>query len=120
MTRYDDTVDNRSFKEKMERFSYDVKMKMDRFGNWCKQNPQFAVSLGIGVLSAAVGIAKTAARSAETKEIKQRRLRSVYDRSKGHYYDMKRIPKPKEWEEIDRRKDDGESYGEILRDMNLI
>ena len=44
----------------------------------------------------------------------------IYDRSNGHYYELKRQPKAKQWLEIDRRKEEGERIGEILNDMNLL
>lgn len=118
--RYDETVDDRSFEEKAKRFLYDCGEKARSVGKWAKENPQLAVSLSVAAVGALAGIAKAEARKAETKEIRQRREKSIYDRSLGHYYDLNRKPKPKEWAEIDQRKENGESYGSILRDMNLI
>lgn len=55
----------------------------------------------------------------ETREKRDRELR-LWDPRLGRYSYMKRRPKQKEWDEIDRRYHDGESYREILKDLNLI
>lgn len=45
---------------------------------------------------------------------------TIYDRSEGHYWYLKRRPSNYQWMEISRRHEQGESYRRILTDMNLL
>jgi hypothetical protein len=44
----------------------------------------------------------------------------IYDRSNGHYYELRRKIKSSEWQMIDQRKREGEMLGDILQDMRLL
>jgi len=50
----------------------------------------------------------------------RKRQRSIYDRSNGCYIECKRALRKNEFEELDRRRRNGETTIQILSDMRLI
>ena len=44
----------------------------------------------------------------------------VYDPSLGHYYELNKKLNNDQWLEIENRRKNGESYGNILRSMNVL
>lgn len=44
----------------------------------------------------------------------------IYDRSTGHYYEMRRKPKTSEWLRIEEENKKGKPLGWILNDMKLL
>lgn len=88
--------------------------------NWCKEHPKETIAIlvvGSGVISQTT---KFINKQYTLNEMKRLKELSIYDRSNGHYYYMKRTPTTNEWLEIERRKKAGESIGMILKDMNLV
>lgn len=65
-------------------------------------------------------LVKAAAKKSAIKSEEHLKEDYVYDNRNGHYYELKRQPKSSEWIEIDRRKQNGELLGEILRDMRIL
>lgn len=45
---------------------------------------------------------------------------SVYDRSEGHHWFLRRTPNNAEWYEINNRRKNGERLGDILASMHLL
>ena len=43
-----------------------------------------------------------------------------YDRSLGHYWELRRKLTNKEWLEIDKRKKNGEKLSDILKSLNVL
>lgn len=74
----------------------------------------------IPVIVAVGGTAKKAAGAHKVHEEQKERLTRFYDPRKRTYTYTKRIPKNKELLELERRYENGESYREILTDMNLV
>ena len=67
-----------------------------------------------------IEIAKISTKRYTVNEEKALKERYIYDRSTGHYYEMKRKPKSSEWLQIEQRKQNGETLGWILNDMKLL
>lgn len=59
-------------------------------------------------------------RLAQAKENKLKHTSYCYDRSLGHYWELRREPSNAEWMEINYRKKCGESMADILKSMGLI
>ena len=78
--------------------------------------------LGIFVLgcSAATALGHGMDRMAQAKEDRLRHTSYCYDRSLGHYWELRRNPSNAEWMEINYRKKCGESLADILRSMHLL
>lgn len=110
---YDDVVDNRTLKEKVSTLWWSAKQ-------WAKDHPKEAATIVVGSLAAFGQITKGIGRIAESHEERIRREKSIYDHKKGHYYELRRKPSNKEWSEIDRRHEEGETYSSILVSMRLI
>lgn len=45
---------------------------------------------------------------------------SVYDRSEGHHWLLRRTPTNAEWYEVNNRRKNGERLGDILESMRLL
>ncbi len=113
-------VGKKSFKDKVKEKSEGAKMKVYGGIEWCKQNKESIAVFGPVVVGGFLEMFKILVKSHTVKEEKTLKDRYVYDHSLGHYYELKRRPKNSEWVQIDQRKKNGESYGQILNDMRLL
>ena len=88
---------------------------------WWSRNKDWAV-VAIPISAGAIGTGvKYILRSHNIKREENLKYRSYWDPSKGHHWELKRKPSNRERLEIDRRwKENGESLGQVLMDMNLI
>lgn len=115
-----ETVDNRSWKEKLDDLKGRAKEKAEEAKKWAVTHvPEITVGATI-ILPVVGGIVKEVAKASRDKEERIHRERDIYDPRKGRTYRLKRTPKPWEWDEIDDRYESGENYSRILHDMNLI
>jgi len=115
-----ETIDNRTWKEKLEAAKAKAKEKAEEAKKWVvTHTAEITVGATI-VLPIVGGIIKEVAKASRDKEERIHRERDIYDPRKGRTYRLKRTPKPWEWDEIDYRYDAGENYSSILHDMNLI
>jgi len=87
---------------------------------WCRDHEDQLISIAFVTLPSAIGFAGKMVTSRKHRDEERHRNRSVYDPQHHHTYECRRDIKAREWEEIDRRKDDGESVYDILRDMRLL
>ena len=87
---------------------------------FCHEHKEALIVLIPVMVSGTIELIKIAARSRNTKEDKYLKENYVYDRSSGHYYELKRQPKSSEWRLIDQRKAEGELLGDILNDMRIL
>lgn len=110
----------RKAKEIVEKVVDELKTVVKAVVEFAKKYPlEFATM----VVAAAGGGMKLVSRHDRQKAMKAeetKRERQIYDRSEGHYWTLKRKPTPEEWGEIRYRKQHGEGYYYILRDMNLM
>ena len=115
-----ETIDNRTFAEKVEAAKAKAKEKAEEAKKWVVTHvPEITVGATI-VLPIVGGIVKEVAKASRDKEERIHRERDIYDPRKGRTYRLKRTPKPWEWDEIDYRYEQGEMYSSILHDMKLI
>ncbi len=125
MEKIKETIDNRTFKEKIDNLGWKFslwrdkqKRKVSEF--YHKHYIEIWILAPIVVPGIIGATAKIISSATKTKELHELKDLMIYDRSHGHYYTLKREPSNKEWAEIDRRKDDGESIRIILEDMRLL
>ena len=93
--------------------AYDIKM-------FCNNHPEETlglVFLTVGVIGKCVTKSKKAKALEKEEELKEE---YCYDRSLGHYWRLRRKISNDEWLEINRRKNEGESLGEILEQLRLL
>lgn len=99
--------------ERIKKTCIDVK-------DWCIDNPEKSIPLGSVILGGGAKLVKTLHRNHNLKEQKDLKELYVYDRSLGHYWKVKRPLKNSEWEQINNRKRNGESLGDILSSLRLL
>lgn len=97
-----------------------VEIKTKEAWNWLKDNKE--ATLGIVVIAAGAikSISKAVRKHIDYKETEELVDKRVYDRSLGHYWELRRKLTNREWVEINERKKDGDSLGDILQQMNLL
>lgn len=104
------------FEEKSELAKWKTQTAID----WCKQHKETIIVFGPVIMGGIIEIIKISTKRHTVNEEKALKERYIYDRSTGHYYEMKRKPKTSEWLQIEERKQNGESLGWILNDMRLL
>lgn len=97
-----------------------VKWKIQDAKDWCHEHKEVVIALAPCMIGGAVELIKVMARKGNINEEKRLKDNYVYDRSVGHYYELRRKPKNSEWVQIDHRKGLGEPLGDILQDMRLL
>lgn len=75
--------------------------------------------IGTTVLVLKKGIRTSAVAIQEANKRKTKEL-FVYDRSLGHYWELKKKLTNRDWVEINRRKSQGEKLGDILSSMKVL
>lgn len=88
--------------------------------NWYHKNKSWVapvISIGLTVTPFIVRFA-----TKRTNLMKEQQLKDlyIYDRSHGHYWELRRKLSTRELLEIDRRKDKGESLVDILESMRVL
>lgn len=112
--------EKRTLKERLDDFRWDAKQKYYKIKDWCHDHPSEAVALTTVFMSGTIEMIRVVAKNKNISEEKQLKENYIYDRSAGHYYELKRQPKSSEWRMIDHRKAEGESLGDILNDMRIL
>lgn len=87
---------------------------------WCMDNKGAVAVVAPIVISSGVELIKVCVRKGNTNEQKRLKELYIYDRSSGHYFELRRKMKNSELIEFDERKKRGESVGNILRDMRVL
>ncbi len=114
-------------KEDIDRISEDAKRKIQTIRcrvasaakksiEWGTENPELAMSI---ITAATVVINKTIRISRDVAETHHQNSR-IYDHSLGMYWKLKHPLTTNERIIIERRRKNGEPYGEILKDMRLL
>ena len=99
------------------------RQRVESVGNWITRNAPTILVLApvaIAAVNTATNLVVGVGRRMEVAEEKDRREHSCYDRSEGHYWDLKRKLTNSDWEEINERKANGERMGDILDDMDVL
>lgn len=112
--------EEKTLKKWFEEKSEQAKLKVQAATDWCKRNKEAVIVFGPVILGSLVEIAKISTKHHMVNEEKALKDRYIYDRSSGHYYELRRKPKNSEWIQIEQRKQNGESLGMILNDMRLL
>lgn len=98
---------------------------------WVREKYQKAKSFVVGnkeILIAAIPVAgalagkmiKSISKHSSLKKEEHLKNEYCYDRSLGHYWELKRKLSNSEWIEIDKRKKKGERLANILDDMKVL
>lgn len=112
--------EKKTFKEWLDEKSDMAKWKLHCAVEWCKEHKETVIVFGPVILGGIIEIIKISNKRHVVNEEKALKERYIYDRSTGHYYELKRQPKSREWLMIEQRKRNGETLGWILNDMRLL
>lgn len=106
--------------EKWEKFKSDLKCKYIVAKDWCIRNKEVVIAVAPAVIGGFFEIVKIASKKDARDEEKELKELYIYDRSMGHYWKLRRRLTNAEYREIERRKAEGETMGEILEDMRVL
>lgn len=112
--------EKKTLKQWLEEKSEQAKRKAMDGVEWCKTHKETIIVFGPVVAGSLIELLKINNKRRTVNEEKALKDRYIYDRSSGHYYELKRKPKNSELLQIDQRKQEGESLGWILNDMRLL
>ena len=98
-----------------------VERKTKEALEWAANNKEFVIVTVVPTAIAIGGkVIKTAKRDSQIRKEQDLKDLYIYDRSMGHYWELKRKLKPSEWQTFERRKANGERVGEILQSMRVL
>jgi hypothetical protein len=112
-------------RERRAKFVDPVVNRIKDLENWFYNNKEFALGFGIpatiGVGNLIGKVIKGVSRSTTIRKEQRLKDNYVYDRTGGigHYWELRRKPTNREWDEIYKRKQRGETLSSILDDMGL-
>lgn len=115
-------VDIEDFKKeaRIRKLKAKVEEMKDKVKDFVMDHPTEALALATTLIGSAVGLARRADRKKDLREQQRLREEYIYDRSLGSYWKTRRKLSNSEKLEIERRRRQGESLGEILRSMRLL
>lgn len=111
-------VDLKAFK--IEAKKRQIKEKVGQAWEFCKEHPAESFALATTAVGGLFGLAKRADRQHTLKKEQELKDRYIYDRSLGKYWKTRKTPTTGQQLEIERRKKNGESMGDILSSMRLL
>lgn len=114
-----ETVDERTFKEKMNAFVEKGKDKVRDAAKFIKDNPASVSVICAGIVGGSRIISKTISAYSAKKQM-DLQMRRIYDRSLGRYIELRRPLTTKEAIELEARRMNGEKMTMILDSMGLV
>ena len=114
-----ETVDERTFKEKMNAFVEKGKDKVRDGCRFIKDNPASVPIICAGIAGGSKIISKSIS-AYSTKKQMDLQMRRIYDRSLGRYIELKRPLSTREAIELEARRMNGENITMILDSMGLV
>lgn len=112
--------EKRTLNERWEDFKAWAGRKKEELNVWIGENKEVLKIATPVVIGGGLELIKVLVKRSNVNKEEALKTNFIYDRHSGHYYELKRQPKSKQWLEIDRRKDEGERVGDILKDMRLL
>ena len=115
-----ETIDNRSFKEKVVAFKEKAKMKGQDALAWCSRNKELLIIAVPTGLAAFSKLASTYDRIEERKYDYKERYLQIWDPATRQHIKLKRELRPSEQLELSQRNQEGERLTDILWDMGVV
>ena len=104
-------------KRKRKEWIADKAMKVAEFG---RDHKEIIIAIGTGIAIVINGIVRPSIRKHNLKLERNNKELYCYDRSLGHYWRLNRKLTNSDWLEINQRKAEGETLGDILRDLRVL
>lgn len=116
------TVDIDDFKReaRIRKFKQKIEEAVDKYKDLVAEHPAESMALVTAAFGSLIGLARRYDRKKDLREQQRLRDEYIYDRSLGSYWRTRRKMTNGEKLEVERRRRQGESLGEILRDMRLL
>ena len=114
----DKVVDLKKFK--IEAKKRQIKEKVREAWEFAKEHPAESLALATATVGGLTGLIKRADRHSAIRKEQELKDRYIYDRSIGKYGKTRKVPSTGQQLEIERRKKNGESMGDILSSMRLL
>lgn len=115
-----ETVDDRTFKQKVHDFKVRLVEKWDQFITWCKENPETALGALIFALPIIGKVLTSIFRFLRTVFEDYADKTDFYDPRTGEHWYTRRPLTSREKLNLERRYNNGESKGKILHEMHLL
>lgn len=112
------TIDIKEFKKELWKRKF--KAKIDQAVEIVKEHPTESLALATATVGGLFGLVKRHDRNSAIREQQRLKDEYIYDRSLGTYWKIRRKRTPVENLEIERRRKNGESLGDILSSMKLL
>ena len=93
------------------------KINLQYFWQWHRDE---ILILAPVVIGGTVKIVKVISKKSTAKLQKDNKERFIYDRSEGHYWELKRPLRNDEWQYISSEKNKGRRYADILLELNVL
>ena len=101
-------------------FKENLKQKANNVRWWIHDNKEMIMVLGPGAIAGVAAIVKTIGKHVNLRKEENLKDMYCYDRSLGHYWQLRRELTNKEWLEIDTRKKNGERLADILEELKVL
>lgn len=120
----DEVENSRTLGDKVRDLKAAIGRKKDEIYVWCGEHKELVAVCAPVIITGTFEIIKASLKKSAAKHEEIWREDYIYDRSNGHYYELKHIrsakKRNKKYLEIDRRRYNGEPLGEILKDMKML
>lgn len=121
----DDNIINVEFKEPSlyEKAKSWAKQKYDKTKQWCIDHKEWILIFGPAAVSGAVELGKSVMKYKDKqadRELEEKKLCSVYDRSCGGYVSVKRPLTSADWVKVQALKRKGMTTTEALLELGLL
>lgn len=107
-------------KQDFENAKRTIKTKVNKTIKWLEENPEVVIVVAPIVIGGVVKLTQAGIRHHNLTLETKHREKYVYDRSLGHYWELRRKLSNNEWGAIETRRRRGESLGKILGDMKVL
>ena len=104
-----------------------IQDKLDAASDWYDDNRELAMivipaagALALALVKGSINLSKHAIKTHNLKKEEDLKELYCYDRSLGHYWQLRRKLTNAEWVEIDRRKKHGERLADILEELKVL
>lgn len=108
------------FKGKSANLKEKVGKKLSDTKDWMIENKELVILVAPTVIGGVTKLTKMEHKHYTLNKAEELKELYCYDRSLGHYWQLKRKLTNKEWVTVDRRKQNGERLADILESLKVL
>ena len=97
-----------------------LKAKFNNAMNWCKENKETLIVVVPAAVAGITGLCKLGGKIVDSHSEHAHQNLTCYDRSLGHYWQLKRELSNSEWVAIEQRRKNGERLADILSELKVL